>query len=94
MILPKELFGLRKPEEDEEWIISYNDQPYLISPEGYGKPFNVKHIRVKDFRSSMKLRMAWERLKEREKQRWLGTKKSERKPKGAKDGSDDIKRIL
>jgi hypothetical protein len=88
MILPKELFGMRKPEEDEEWIVSYNDKPYLISPGGDKEPFDVKYVRVKDFRSSVKLRMAWERLKEREKQRWLGTKKSERKPKGAKGGSD------
>jgi hypothetical protein len=73
MILPKELYGMTKPEE-QEWIISYNDKPYLISPGGYKKPFNVKYVRVKDFKSSMKLRMAWENLKEREKQRWLGSK--------------------
>lgn len=86
MILPKELYGLTKPEE-QEWIISYNDKPYLISPGEYGNPFNVKYVRVKDFRGSLKLRTAWENLKEREKQRWLGNgeaEKSKRQPEGKK----------
>jgi hypothetical protein len=85
MILPKELYGMSKPEEEERrWIISYNDKPYLISPGGYGEPFSVKHVRVKDFRSSMKLRMAWDELRERERRRWLDTKESS-EPKGKKD---------